>query len=332
MNQNDSENLDNEQIDLVLIGHFAIDTIVLKNPFSESHSLGGGVTYGSLAASCFDPDKKICIVSKVGANFNEKFLKLFANHNIDTSQVLSEGKDTTQYLLEYHNGSRDLSLLSKAANLKIGDIPKNYLQAKAIHLTPIADEFTPEFLKSLANHELTDETIFGIDIQGVIRDFDEEGKICMKKDEKTRKMIFQILEHFGERMYFKASDKEAQAVANEKDLVKATEKLGESGANILTTLGPKGLYFKAPGKEIIKINAYKPKKKMDETGAGDCFMATFLLEMGALSNKQRNFENTIEILKRASASASFLIEEKGPKGFKKKSEILKRIKKNKILK
>jgi len=136
-----------------------------------------------------------------------------------------------------------------------------------------------------------------------------------------------MLQKFGSRMFFKASDKEALAVTelSQKDLIKATELLGETGAYIFTTLGEKGLYFKAPGYPILHFSAYSPKNCEDETGAGDCFMALLLLELANLQPEERTYEKISEIIKIASAGSSFLIEENGPKGFQSKDIILSRI-------
>ncbi len=70
---------------------------------------------------------------------------------------------------------------------------------------------------------------------------------------------------------------------------------------------------------------------MDETGAGDCFMATLLLELGQISPKKRTEEIIIEKIKIASAAASYLVEEKGPQGFRTKKKVLERVKEDCVL-
>ena len=315
--------------DIVFIGHFALDNIIVRSRNTNSESLGGGVTYGSLSAFHYNPKAKIGIISIVGNDFNEKNLSIFSNTKIDLSGIIRDGKNTTKYLLDYHENGRDLRLIAKARNFKIEDInyPQNFLPAKAIHLTPIADEFPSNFLHELADHSITNKSIIGIDVQGLIRDFDEEGNLTLKKNSAIRPLILKMLKKFGSRMFFKASDKEALAVTQlgHNELVKATEILGETGAYIFTTLGDKGLYFKAPNHPVIHFNAYSPKICADETGAGDCFMAILLLELANLNPEERTFEKITEIIRIASAGSSFLIEEKGPKGFQSKKTIISRI-------
>ncbi len=315
--------------DIVFIGHFALDNIIVRKRNSNSQSLGGGVTYGSLSAYHYNPKANIGIISIVGKKFDDCNLKIFNKTTIDLRGIIRDGKETTKYLIDYHENGRNLRLISKARNFEIKDIvlPVDFLPAKAIHLTPIADEFPSNFLNNLADHSITNNSIIGIDVQGLIRDFDEDGNIIIKKNSAIRPLIFKMLQKFGSRMFFKASDKEALAVTQlgQNQLIEATELLGNTGAYIFTTLGDKGLYFKAPGHPILHFNAYIPKKREDETGAGDCFMAILLLELSHLEPEERTYEKITEIIKIASAGSSFLIEEKGPKGFQSKGVILSRI-------
>ncbi|UYP47867.1 Ribokinase [Candidatus Lokiarchaeum ossiferum] len=328
----EKSNDSNTPFDLVLVGHFAFDTIVLQNPYSKSQSLGGGVTYGSLAARFYQSDALIGIISKIKANESLNCLKPISKNKINIDGVRQEGSYNTEYLLKYHDHGRDLQLISKANEIDIHDFPPSYFNTRAIHLTPIADEFTPEFLNDLSKHQEIQDAIIGVDVQGFIRGFDECGNITIKNGTADHQQIFDMLSKFGSRMFFKASDLEAQGVTHEKDLKKATELLGLTGAYILTTLGDKGLYFKAPNHPLIHINAYRPIQCVDETGAGDCFMAVLLLQIGQIAPNERSFENIVEAIQIASSASSFLIEKKGPNGFQTKWKILSRIKaENEIL-
>ncbi len=315
--------------DIVFIGHFALDNIIVRNRRSKSQSLGGGVTYGSLSAYHYNPKANIGIISIVGKKFDEENFSIFKDTKIDLRGIIRDGKETTKYLIDYHETGRNLRLISKARDFEIKDIefPIDFFPAKAVHLTPIADEFSSDFLHKLADHSITNNSIIGIDVQGLIRDFDKEGNLIMKKNSTIRPLIFKMLQKFGSRMFFKASDKEALAVTEhtQNELIESTELLGETGAYIFTTLGDKGLYFSAPGHPVVHFNAYCPKRREDETGAGDCFMAILLLELSKLLPEERTYKKISEIIRIASAGSSFLIEEKGPNGFQSKNTILSRI-------
>ncbi len=316
---------DNDPFDLVLVGHFAMDTIIIQEPYSKSQSLGGGVTYGSLAAKIYDPESKIGIISKISTETTIDCLEPVSKKHINIFGVKQEGQFNTEYVLNYHDHGRDLRLISKANEIAMKDFPMTYLNTRAIHLTPIADEFTPEFLHNLSNNPLIQNSIIGVDVQGFIRGFDLDGNIVIRNGTADYAEILNMLHTFGSRMFFKASDLEAQGVTHEQDLKKATEILGKTGAYILTTLGAGGLYFKAPGHILVHINAYCPDQCVDETGAGDCFMAVLLLQIGRLEPRMRSFKNIVQAIRIASSAASFLIEGRGPNGFQTKDKILARV-------
>ncbi|MFX1315442.1 MAG: PfkB family carbohydrate kinase, partial [Promethearchaeota archaeon] len=70
-------------------------------------------------------------------------------------------------------------------------------------------------------------------------------------------------------------------------------------------------------------------KVIDETGAGDVYFSIFLYEFINSDKSWKDIERSAYL---ASAAASFLVERKGPAGFKRKEEVLKRInKKNYIV-
>jgi hypothetical protein len=72
-----------EKPSILFIGHMAIDrTIRFKKSFKPS--LGGSVSYGSLALSKYNQEVKIRILSHIGnLNFNQKLLRKLKKKNID---------------------------------------------------------------------------------------------------------------------------------------------------------------------------------------------------------------------------------------------------------
>jgi sugar/nucleoside kinase (ribokinase family) len=322
---------DSTRHDLVLIGHFAIDTIILRDYNSTSYSLGGGVTYGSLAASSYDPKGRYAIVSKVGKDFNRSFLDIFKTHPIDLSGIKFTEGVSTRFTLDYHDGTRDLRSGGRAEKFGIEDLSESLFNANAIHFTPIADEYTDDFICGLLEHAQTQDTVFGLDVQGLIRGFNADGTIYMKKDSETQNRILKIMRKFGERLFFKGSEQENCAVAGIDDCIEATEFLAKSGCHILTTMGPDGLYYKFQENELKYVPAYRPAKVVDETGAGDCFMAILMIQLGEKISKGIKIGTIEHELKVASAASSFLVEEKGPNGFQSKESILKRVAEKNII-
>lgn len=88
------------------------------------------------------------------------------------------------------------------------------------------------------------------------------------------------------------------------------------------TLGEGGSMILKNGEKLLKIPAFKPKTVVDETGAGDVYLAIFLCE---LINSDMSWNAVENAGYSASAAASFLIEKKGPTGFETKNKVLKRI-------
>ena len=76
------------------------------------------------------------------------------------------------------------------------------------------------------------------------------------------------------------------------------------------------------GEILLKVPAFKPKIVVDETGAGDVYLAIFMYE---LINSDKSWNAVESAGYFASAAASFLIEKKGPAGFETKNKVLKRI-------
>ncbi|MHA1620418.1 MAG: PfkB family carbohydrate kinase [Promethearchaeota archaeon] len=317
-----------KSFDLLLIGHLAQDIILhegIPDLNTSGISMGGGVTYGSLSGNHHDPENKIGIISKIGTDFDTSLLKIFPAPPIDISNIIIEGDQTTTYELNYTNHSRKIRLVKKAPEIDPLSHSSIIYNTKSMHITPIAGEISLSSLEKLATDDQLKNCLFGLDLQGFIREFDSEGYLSIKDGKKVLERLFPIMEKFGNRLFFKASDEEIQILTKNENLEEATRLLGKSGAYILTTHGGKGLLFKAPEHNLIQINAFKPRATVDETGAGDCFMAVLLLELVKHSHSPLTNEVVIEAIKIASSASSFLVEEKGPKGFQDRNTIIQRL-------
>lgn len=308
-----------KDFDLVFIGHFAADTIIRNNV--ESRSLGGGVTYGSLAAYNYNEKQKIGICSNIGKDFDQHFLNIFNTSSIDLCGVKSNSKQTTNYEIHYHDEGRDLILKSKAKPIMMADIPEKFLSAKCFMIVPIANEISLDFVETLLNKT---DSLIAIDIQGFIRKFNPNGSISMNFNRKIIESMKKLIKISSDRLIVKASDEEANYLGGENDIIKSTVNLSDLGdALIISTLGKDGSIIKKRGEKMIHIPAFKPKGDIaDETGAGDCYISVLSSE---LIHSNMNWETIKRAGYCASAAASFLLEKKGPNGVKSSSEINKRL-------
>lgn len=320
-------NLDKHIISILFAGHFAIDNIIrfkhLSNP-----TLGGSVTYCPLSLRSYTDDVKISIISHIGKlNFNESLLDILKNKDINLRGVKYSEVRNTNFVLDYSNNSRNLTLKSRSPDLEFKDVPQEYLDNKPdiIILTPLCNEISFDYVSLLVKK--FPNVYIGIDLQGFIRNIDENGKVSYFYDNEIISNITKMIALIGDRLILKGSEEEIKLLANEYNdtytVMNHFTNYNTEGIFIMT-LGEKGSLIYKKGKEVLKIPAFKPKKVVDETGAGDVYFSIFLYEYLHSDKSWGQIKRSAYL---ASAAASFLVEKKGPSGFAIKRKVLKRINK-----
>ena len=286
--------------DLVTVGHFAIDLITSPKIASPQPSLGGPPTYTSIAAAKLGA--KVSVISKVGDDFQSKYLKWLKANGVDLSGLKQvKGAVTTRFILTYKNGQRKLQLKNCAPPISTQDIPDS-LQTKALHIAPIANEIQNEVIPKLRG--LTE--ILSLDPQGFVRTFDEKGNMHLKKWWNANKALTQI-------DIYKSSSHEIKMVTRLKELPLAMREIRDYGAKIvLVTRGMRGTTILVDDK-FYHIPACKPRVFQDPTGAGDAFIGAFLAEY--MQGKEPLWCACV-----GSAASSFVVEGIGPAMFGEKEE------------
>ncbi len=316
----------NTSFDIVFIGHFARDTIISPNG-DISNSIGGGVTFGTLAAHKFNVDQNIGVFSEIGKDFDPSWLEIF-DSKINLEGIRQNSDKSTHFKIQYFpEGGRKLTLESQASPLEFKNIPKPMLNSRSYMISSIANEISYDFVKDLL--ESTSGWI-GVDIQGFIRNFLKNGAINPEPLQRLIKGTHKILELCGDRLILKASDDEINYIAQSHDVIESTKKIAKLGNFIVcTTLGPNGSLIKYGDEKMIHIPAFQPEKGVvDETGAGDCYLSVFLSEFIKSDFSWEEIKRCGYI---ASCAASFLIEENGPNCFGTKDEIQQRLKQMNII-
>lgn len=252
--------------DIVTVGHFSIDSIVLPHRPTPFVVLGGPPAYVSLVARRLDA--RVAVISKVGGDFPEAFIWWLGQEGVGLSGV-SKVKDalTTRFELKYDKdlSSRILRLKSRAPPIIIEDLPSSP-RAKAVHIAPIANEVPYEVAEKLRGSA----DVLSLDPQGLVRDFAENGNVAIRSLEDKR--ILSLID------IFKSSLKEIEAVTGLSELEPAVKAVHNYGAKIvIVTLGPDGAAVSLEG-TIHNVPACKPEKVVDPTGAGDAFIGGFLAE------------------------------------------------------
>ena len=291
--------------DIVSVGHFAIDSIFLPDRNTPFIVLGGSVAYVSFAARRLDAT--VSVVSKVGGDFPKAYLWWLEQEGVSLSGIVKiETAQTTRFELKYNNNlsNRKLRLKSKAPPITVDDLPKS-LKAKTIHVAPIAGEVTYEVAKKLRSCAQW----LSLDPQGLVRSFDEKGNVI--RGSLTDKRVLELVD------IYKSSSDEIKAVtgtSTQKSAIKAVHNYGVE--TVIVTLGAKGVVLSVE-ETVYKIPAYKSKKVVDPTGAGDVFIGGFLAEY-------IRGEDLLWCACVGSAAASLVVEAAGPIFFGNKTDIYRR--------
>lgn len=205
--------------------------------------------------------------------------------------------------LYYKNNTRLLKILKPGG--KIEAIQKRYLNTKSILFCPVYNEIKPALIKEFKG-------LKALDIQGIVRT--KKGiYVC----NKVPSDFFEYLDTdiVSMSMHEALAVSEHIGVTTKDMCIKICMRKAKI---VIITMGEKGsLVYDNNLKKFYRIPAYKTVS-VDETGAGDVYLAAFLY-------CYMNTKSTIVSAYFASAAASFVIEDVGPKRFGGESEILKRM-------
>ena len=292
------------EFDLIVAGHFAIDRIKIRKAI-EIIRIGGPPFYSAIAASRLGA--RVAVLSKVGGDFPENYLKILESERVDVTFVhLIKDAKTTSFHIKYMDDKREMRLQALGPKLLPEDVSVDF-KAKVVHIAPIANEIPFGTFERLRKNA---DTVC-LDPQGYTRKFDEKGNVKLKKWRDER-----FLEKVS---IFKSDEKEAAYVSGFLDVHKAVKKIAEYGAKtVIITMADKGAVLLYNG-NIQKIPAY-PVSVIDPTGAGDVFIGAYIAEY-----IKRN--DPIWCACVGSAAASFTIEKDGLLRFGVKDEIYERAEK-----
>ena len=295
------------RLNLVTVGHFAIDTISSPKVTPARTTLGGPPTYVSVAAAKLGA--KVSVISKVGDDFSSKYTKWLRDSHVDLAGLKQvEGHVTTRFALKYQRDwRRILQLKALAPPIQVNDIP-NSLRAQAIHVAPIANELSINIVEKL--RELTG--ILSLDPQGFVRVFDAHGHVRSKR--WTESSVLELID------IYKSSEDEMKKVTGIADVKQAARKIQDHGARIV--IATRGLHGSMVLFESVFCNvpACRPQVVLDPTGAGDAYIGAFLAEY-------TREEETLWCACVGSAAASFVVEGVGPERFGNREETYARARK-----
>lgn len=252
---------------------------------------------------------KVSVISKVGSDFPAAYFRQLVKENVELTGVTTTNHAlTTSYELTYSEDltSRTLRLKNKCAQITTNDLP-NHLQAKVIHIAPIASEISYEVVERLRKCC----EYLSLDSQGMTRGFDQKGNVsyCAQMDMRTLPLI----------NIYKSSLEEIIAITGENNIDQAIKAMHAFGPEtVIVTMGGQGVILS--NREATRhIPAYESSRVVDPTGAGDAFIGAFL----SMCLQQKNLVWSACL---GSAAASLVIEGVGTSFSGDKSEIYRRAK------
>lgn len=234
---------------VLVVGTLGIDTV--ETPFGrEDDILGGSATYASLSASFFTQPG---IVSVIGSDFPEDYIKLLEKNKINTEGIQKLPGKTFRWTGSYKDDLNMATTIKTELNVLEefkAIVPKSYRKIKYLLLGNIDPELQLKVIKQMDKPKL----IVGDTMNFWIAYKNEELK-------KTLKYLDILV----------INDAEARQLANEPNLIKA--------AGIIRKMGPKILIIKKGEHGALMISekthfsasAYPLEEIFDPTGAGDSF-------------------------------------------------------------
>ncbi|AIF69041.1 carbohydrate kinase [Palaeococcus pacificus DY20341] len=257
-------------MDLVVVGHVAIDHIIFPN---KKDVLQPGGAAAAVATAAALSGAKVGLVTKVGRDFPQEWLeKLREILDIKGVHIL-EGNTIHIYMIYSEDGSVDAPVdMGVAQRMGETEIPEEYLSAEIFHIAPIPPEEQLKMAKRLEGRRIS-------------LDFNP----TYMEDYNTKTELMREVVSRAEVVF--PNEREALTITKAKDIREAALKMHEWGAKLVViTRGEKGvLVYDGSFKEFPAL-PISDDEMVDPTGAGDAFAGGFL----AYYAKDKPLEECIE--------------------------------------
>jgi len=276
-------------LEVVLVGHIVIDTIV--KGMRRWQSLGGTVVYGAFAA--LRHEAKPSIVSKVGEDFPDEYFLFLSRNGIDLSNVrVVRATRTTRFKLTYRDSTRELTLQSKAEDITAYDVELINLDGKIVIAGPVIGELAPSILEFIHSRA----ALTAVDLQGYLRTAKVKGEVRLSRSEAAVKAL--------ESADIVHADADEAGVLTGLEPHNAAAWIVSRGPKAaLVTMGSEGAYV-ATTDRVLFVPSLEPSQVVDTTGAGDIFLTIFTVEYARGTSIE-------EAAAMAAAAVSFRVERHG---------------------
>lgn len=247
----------NEAIDLLMVGHFAKDELIVDG-ISETSS-GGGVYYGSFAVHRLG--FRVAVATRLHPDDFPRLEELRAE-GID---VYAHPAAATSGIANYYQSTnmetRVCRLIGFAGTMTPAEIPD--VPARVITIASIiAGEVDLPLLKLLASR-----APLGLDVQGFVR-VPEGNDLIFKPWEDMAEGLRHVT-------YLKVDHAEAQHLTGERDLHAAARKLAGFGPREIVLTQSSGVTVYAGGE--FHFAPFTPRSLAGRTGRGDTCFASYIM-------------------------------------------------------
>jgi sugar/nucleoside kinase (ribokinase family) len=267
-----------EDMEILAVGSVALDTIEIPS-HKVTDILGGSGTFFAFCASFFAP---VRLVSVVGQDFPEKYLRFLQKHKIDIAGIVkTEGRS-----FRWHGKYSECMDKRETVSVEPGCledakpiIPDDYRASRYVFLGNCSPELQLHILRQVRKPKLV---------------FADTMDIWLAK---KRRELLRLLRRVD---VFTINDSEAQTLAGESSLMNAAAKITRLGPKIIVVKkGSNGVLLYAAG-EFVALPAFPVREVRDTTGAGDSFAGGFV---GSLAQSGRV---SLDSLKKALANGTVM--------------------------
>lgn len=252
-------------MDVVVLGHIIIETVVFPDGSVLTPVLGSPAAYSSVAMARLGNHVGLC--TKVGKDIPKEFIEVFDRAGVDLTGMRIVGRKSTRNKLIYTTPeSKRVEYLNKAPDIEFYDIPDTFKEASLFYICPMDYEVPPRVVERLADEGK--EVV--VDLGGY------GGATSATHPYGAKSKLSVTTEIISMCGITKASIEDCRYIfgetrTSEPERRYADKMLTMGAKRVVITLGSKGVYY-----TDMDVNKRFPPlacKAIDPTGAGDAFAA-----------------------------------------------------------
>ncbi len=244
------------------------DIAVIGNPaYYENKELvlASGAVYAAVTASKLGVEN-IAFVGAVASDLRHQVIQVFNEHDIEF--FLPDSAETNRFQVSLDlEGTELVNLLGTKREIRIRDVPDEFLDAKMILLSPILREVHAELIEWISD---SSESMILLDPR--FRRISDDLRVRLLGNHRVAEDILSFVD------VVKPNLLESMIMTGEDDPFLAAEVLVESGSELaIITLSDEGS-IAFDGKDFYRIPAFKIDKE-NGIGAGDSYLSGFAAKM-----------------------------------------------------